>query len=687
MAVGSGGRGWAMSTTTPQAESAVDFAGMGFAVFPCRAGSKLPATSHGFKDATTDQTATAATWAQMPDANPAAATGAVSGIVVVDVDVKAGVDGLAAIEALKAKLGPLPVTAEAITPSGGRHLYFGHPGEPIPNSAGRLAPGVDVRGDGGYVLLPGASLPNGLYRWAKGRSLADVGLAELPPALAEEMKAPRPAAQTLTPARPVRLPTRASNLSRRLASYVAAAEPASEGQRNDTAFRLAGHLHAIEDGFDQRPSESEIVEAMRPWAAACVPPLPEDELARAVRSAMNNGTPREPKPASAAIGTTPAAMESPMPTFVTVGQLVSKFRELREPVIEGFLRRGELGNVIAAPKMRKSWLVLALAVCKTVGLPWLGREMKPGRVLLIDLELHPETLAKRLRDVLIAFGLSSDALGDRLAIETFRGRQVDAATFGPYFRDVGTGQFDLVIIDPLYRLIPAEGDENANTQMAAIFTRLIGYAEELNAGVMLVHHASKGSQSEKSTTDVGAGAGAQSRAADAHIVLREHKEPDAAVLSAVVRSWPPSPDVAMRWAYPRWEIAPDLDPTELKTNRRSNGKPLQPPSDPKETPTQWTPEAFVAEFVGPSPRSHNTIMSAADQLGLKGKPFENLLKLAQGRGLIFRHKIEGDRQTYFATSSPQLIPAFCDSHSPPAPPHPPERAESPSGAGVRGRFE
>ncbi|MCX5660271.1 MAG: bifunctional DNA primase/polymerase [Planctomycetota bacterium] len=664
-----------MTTNTPTIDRgplALRYAGEGFAVFPlhtvrdgrctcgdgeCPSPGKHPNAAlapHGFKDATTDAATIRAWWATRPDANIGIATGAASGIVALDEDNKPGKSGAATVEARTADLGPLPATVRTCTPSGGHHSIFAHPGVPVPNSAEKLGPALDVRGDGGYIVAPGSEGAGGLYRFADGHGLDDVGLADLPPAWVEAMKRPPapPAARPSTPP-PSTYPPRppSNNLARRLAAYVAAAPPAPEGQRNDTAFRLAGNLAAIRDDHGTGATVDEIIEAMRPWAAACSPPFPVAELAGAVWSSMHNGTPREPKPASAAIGATPAAVESPMPTFVTVGQLVAKYRELREPVIDGFLRRGELGNVIAAPKMRKSWLVLALAVCKATGTPWLGHEMKPGRVLLIDLELHPETLARRLRDVLLAFGLSSDALGDRLVIETFRGKHVDAATFGPYFRAIGPDRFDLVIIDPLYRLIPADGDENANAQMAGLFTRLIGYADELNAAVMLVHHASKGNQSEKSTTDVGAGAGAQSRAADAHIVLREHKSPDAAVVSSVVRSWPPAPDVALRWVFPRWEIAPDLDPTEFKVGRGrtkpTDTGPTEPPAPP------WTPERLAAEFVGPMPRRRDAIQAAAMAAGMGGREFDRTLAAAEAGGIVHR-VIGANRSVMFTTTAPDL---------------------------------
>jgi predicted P-loop ATPase len=110
------------------------------------------------------------------------ATGERSGVVVIDLDMKNGVDGVASL----ALLGEVPETLAARTGSGGLHLYFEHPGFPIRNSAGVLGPGIDVRGDGGYVVLPPSPhRSGGRYEWA-----AQVPIAPLPAWLLAALKSP-----------------------------------------------------------------------------------------------------------------------------------------------------------------------------------------------------------------------------------------------------------------------------------------------------------------------------------------------------------------------------------------------------------------------------------------------------------------------------------------------------------------
>jgi hypothetical protein len=148
--------------------TAMALAQKGMAVFPCRSRDKRPATANGLKDATTDLDIIRQWWRQEPQFNLAVATGAASGIFVVDVD---GLDAEVELRRLEGEYSGLPSTVEAITPRG-RHVYFRSPEVPVRNSASKIAPGIDVRGDGGYVLAPRPFIrPAGVM---SGRSIVEV---------------------------------------------------------------------------------------------------------------------------------------------------------------------------------------------------------------------------------------------------------------------------------------------------------------------------------------------------------------------------------------------------------------------------------------------------------------------------------------------------------------------------------
>ena len=107
------------------------------------------------------------------------------------------------------------------------------------------------------------------------------------------------------------------------------------------------------------------------------------------------------------------------PPFLTAGDLCSEHKSMRPPVIHGLLREGETMNVIAAPKTGKSWLVLNLSLSVVTSLPWLGFNTEPGNVLLIDNELHPETLGDRIPRVAKAMKLPERTWKDTLHVKSF----------------------------------------------------------------------------------------------------------------------------------------------------------------------------------------------------------------------------------------------------------------------------
>lgn len=320
------------------------------------------------------------------------------------------------------------------------------------------------------------------------------------------------------------------------------------------------------------------------------------------------------------------------PQFISVRQLMAACPALRPPVIDGLLREGETMNLIASPKTGKSWLVLDLAIAVATGRPWLGRfPTVTGDVLIIDNELHGETSANRIPKVAKARGLGTDEFADRVFIRNLRGGLQDIVSLGTFFRAIERGRFRLIVLDAFYRFLPAGMDENANADMASLYNHIDRYAADLGCAFVLIHHSSKGNQSGKSVTDVGAGAGSQSRATDAHLVLRPHEEPDVVVLDAAVRSWPPQESACLRWAFPVWDVADDLDPKRLKVETPRRRQRADRPSPPED----WTPERFVGAFMSGGPALRDEILMAAAK-DLSHAKASSMLKLAEARGLVQR---------------------------------------------------
>ncbi|MET8772520.1 bifunctional DNA primase/polymerase [Streptomyces sp. NPDC004658] len=157
-------------------------------------------------------------------------------LIGVDLDTKSGTDSTAALRELALRhLFPIPETVVVLTPSGGRHLWLTGPSDTVvPNSAGRLAPGIDIRGAGGYLVGPGSRTDHGVYTAAPGT--AGLAPAPCPPSL---LRLLLPPPRLPHPTRPA-----ADGHGQGLVQFVLAAH---EGQRNTRLFWAA--CRAYENGI------------------------------------------------------------------------------------------------------------------------------------------------------------------------------------------------------------------------------------------------------------------------------------------------------------------------------------------------------------------------------------------------------------------------------------------------------
>lgn len=181
------------TTTTACLDAALTYAARGWRVHPIAPQTKHPSVKAWQDAATTDPELIRQWWAAWPDHGVGIATGEASGVFVLDVDCAEGKVGFESLSALEAQHGPLPPTVEAITGTGGRHLFYRHPpGLELNNSAGRLGTDLDIRANGGQVLAaPTAHPVTGVpYAWDLERHPADVPVADAPPWLLELLRPP-----------------------------------------------------------------------------------------------------------------------------------------------------------------------------------------------------------------------------------------------------------------------------------------------------------------------------------------------------------------------------------------------------------------------------------------------------------------------------------------------------------------
>lgn len=370
-------------------------------------------------------------WSKYPKARIGLITGRVPGLVVVDVDPRNGgkVDGL-----------DIPQEAVSVrTPSGGTHYYFSHPGQAVPNRAG-IRPGVDIRGDGGYVLAPpspgytadgpidGQSLP-AAPRW----------IWESPRSVRPESRGGSWFAETF-------------------------AQATAEGQRNATATQLAGYL--IGKGLRNEDAQA-ILEG---WAARCVPPFPADELARVVTS----------------IGSREAAKREEEPALRLLPPSALTVQETRF-VIDALVPAGTLTLLYGKDKGGKTLLALEMIRAIRTGQPFLGRfPAVQGNVIALLLDDPPGLVRDRLVDDL---GLSDEGLliATQLTADTdnperlLRALAEEARNRRPAF----------ILVDALYVLLQGAKQLYDAGEMRPLMRGLDRIAEESGAAVLLVHHPRK----------------------------------------------------------------------------------------------------------------------------------------------------------------------------------------------------
>jgi putative DNA primase/helicase len=235
--------------------AAADYAGQGFAILPLRPRSKVPATAHGKKDASSDPAQVAAWFPPDTNRNIGILTGERSRLLVLDIDPRNGGD--ASFERFERTFGSLPPTRRAITGGGGFHLFFRLPEGATgvadrPNVAGY--PGLDVKADGYVVAAPSVHPDTGkAYAW-DGR---DVAIADAPAHVIELAQG----GQRIKPAT-----SPSSNVI-------------AKGGRNSAMCSLAGSLRAKGLG-----EEALRVALLAENEVRCNPPLDPAEVERIARS-------------------------------------------------------------------------------------------------------------------------------------------------------------------------------------------------------------------------------------------------------------------------------------------------------------------------------------------------------------------------------------------------------------------
>jgi hypothetical protein len=448
-------------------EAALRYAAQGWAIFPLKPRDKVPSTAHGLKDATTDVEQIRQWWQREPAANIGYATG--NGIAVVDIDEIGSWTDL--LEDAKA---PTPDTTRVET-SRGWQLFF-RTTTPVRNSAGKLKAGIDVRGDGGYVVLPPSVHPSGhVYRWDRNGEPAD-----LPQWLYERLNEP--------PKPPTRVRTLNDHLPGDDTPYGRAAleaettivASAAEGTRNDRLNTAALKLGSLVAGGEL--DEHEVRNAL--LDAALAAGLSQTEAEATIKSGMNAGlaAPRNapPRPHPLRVTSTPIAIPAADPERLSLRWLntygIRKVEWLDKP----FLQRAAFTLLAGRKGSCKGTYLCGLAARVTTG----DLYGEPQRVLVItsedsvELDFKPRVIAAGGDDTLTAIVNGPFRLPHDL----------------PWLHNEAQklGNVGLIVIDPIGNHLGGK-DTNDEGLVREAIQDLNPLADELDTMILGVRHLGKDS--------------------------------------------------------------------------------------------------------------------------------------------------------------------------------------------------
>ena len=484
----------------------------GFALFPihgivdgkctcgdanCTSPGKHPAVGGGgFHHATKDLTQLKILWDGRKGLNVGIATGAVSGIFVIDID---GPEGEQDIQAL----GPLPETLTALTGKG-RHLFFKHPGQPVKTRRGVIGNKVDVRGDGGYVAGPGSNHISGnTYRWVDQM----VGIAEAPQNVLDAVfKETAPKTQ-LTIVEPSQMQRKLNGWTvedaRELLAHINPDIGYDEWIAVGMAIQAEGLPFSLWDQWSSGGSKYQQNNMAHHWKS--FKPGKGVSFGTVVKMAQDGGwgrsrvefQPIQSKPIVQMIETVSIdgeILEPPKASLMPYTWAYDvKARIDANDFVEGLLGQGQFSVVYGESNCGKTFYMTDIAFHVAMGKKWRDRRVDQGGVVYVALE-GSYGLSNRIAAFMQEY--PEDTKGMPFAVITTQVNFLDPSgnlgNFIDTVKHIATevGNVKLIVVDTLARAISG-GDENSGQDMGL----LVHHADQIRAvtgaHVCFVHHSGK----------------------------------------------------------------------------------------------------------------------------------------------------------------------------------------------------
>lgn len=260
----------------------------------------------------------------------------------------------------------------------------------------------------------------------------------------------------------------------------------------------------------------------------------------------------------------------PLPPILDSVDFVAATYEPSPELIKGLVHQGTKVVIGGGSKSFKTWVQLDAAISVAYGLPWLGHDCIPGRVLFVNLEIKAEFFQARVKKICESRGIQQCAA--RLDIWNLRGYAAPYRIIIPKIieriKDAG---YSLVVLDPVYKLY-GNTDENSASEVGQLLNELERVCVETGAAILFGAHYSKGNQAAKESIDRISGSGVFARDPDSILPFTRHEEEGSFVVEPILRNLPPIQPFVVTWNHPLMERDETLDPAKLK---QAGGRPKE----------------------------------------------------------------------------------------------------------------
>ena len=508
----------------------------------CEDAGKHPRTPNGFKDATTDEETIRGWWGKWPDANIGIRTGRESGLLVLDVDPRHGGDK--SLAELEQDFGKLPHTTGSKT-GDGHHVFFAYPKDAVEVGChANLRPGLDVRGDGGFVVAPPSLHHSGAtYAWDASLHPDQTALADPPARLLDLIQSRKSDSECSNYERhgwdgtvPGSVEDLLSTDEKVLARFDRDDRSGLKDQtESGVDFGLASLLaHGGLPGFEIEAA----VRASRDKAG--LPEKPTSYYITTVGKALATSNRDDQHPDDARVvehddgqellGASPLDFAQALrPGQTSVGRFFQRRPRKRVWLVDGLLPARVAGLLVAAGGVGKSHQALHLGIRIALGRNFGPFDVpRPRGVLILsreddEAELHrrfmnamslqfPDQLAAHERKLLEQNMHVVDFVGDPKALlsDQFIGQVGRLAAEIP---DVG-----LIVLDPLGKMVPDGVDINSQAGAGFVHSKMDTLVKDTGATVLATHHITKLAQS-MGILDANAATGSKQLVDYARVVL------------------------------------------------------------------------------------------------------------------------------------------------------------------------